>query len=168
MQKLVELFQLAVGQSVQWINHNGSGTCFAIGVLGLENAVNDWDEKGQGLTRPRSGSDNVALAFLTFGQSFHLVLVKMQGFWLAFSLSNLEDFCAGRMQDPLCHQILYRALALVIRVDLHQRLRPIATLRILMFDLGLDIRRSDANETAGKASVSFDELVAELENVIHG
>src|SRR5690606_24392240 len=141
--------------------------CFAIGVLGLENAVNDWDEKGQGLTRPRSGSDNVALAFLTFGQSFHLVLVKMQGFWLAFSLSNLEDFCAGRMQDPLCHQLLHRALALVIRVDLYQRLRPIAALRILMFDLGLDIRRGDTNETAGKAAISLDELVAKLENVIH-
>ena len=92
----------------------------------------------------------------------------MQGFWRTFRLPDLEDLCAGSMQDPLCRQVLHRALALVIRVDLHQRLRPIATLRILMFDLGLDIRRSDANETAGKAAVSFDELVAELENVIHG
>ena len=168
MQKLVEFFQLAVGQSIHRIDDNGPGTCFAIGLLGLEYAVDDRDEKGQGLPRPRSGRDHIALAFLAFGQGFHLVLVKMQGFWRTFRLPDLEDLCAGSMQDPLCRQVLHRALALVIRVDLHQRLRPIATLRILMFDLGLDIRRSDANETAGKAAVSFDELVAELENVIHG
>ena len=168
MQKLVELFQLAVGQSVHRINHNGSGTCFAIGVLGLEKAVDDRDEKGQGLARPRSGCDHIALAFLAFGQGFHLVFVKMQGTWLAFRLPNLKDVCAGRMQDPLRHQILHCALTLIIRVDLHQRFRPIAALRILMLDLGLDIRCGDANETAGKAAVSFDELVAELENVIHG
>lgn len=168
MQKLVEFFQLAVGQSIHRIDDNGPGTCFAIGLLGLEYAVDDRDEKGQGLPRPRSGRDHIALAFLAFGQGFHLVLVKMQGFWRTFRLPDLEDLCAGSMQDPLCRQVLHGALALVIRVDLHQRLRPIATLRILMFDLGLDIRRSDTNETAGKAAVSFDELVAELENVIHG
>src|SRR5690606_24356991 len=143
------------------------GTCFAIGVLGLENAVDDRDEKGQGLPRPRSGCDNVALAFLTFGQGFHLVLVKMQGTWFAFRLPNLKDVCAGRMQDPLRHQILHCALTLIIRVDLHQRFMPIAALRILMLYLGLDIRCGDANETAGTAAVSLDELVEDLENVIH-
>src|SRR5690554_7071253 len=92
----------------------------------------------------------------------------MQGTWFAFRLPDLKDICAGRMQEPVCHQLLHSALALVVRVDLHQRLGPIAALRILMFDFGLDIRRRDANETAGKAAVSLDELVAKLENVIHG
>ncbi len=168
MQKLVELFQLAVGQGVHRIDDDGPGACFAVGLLGLENAVNDRDEEGQGLSRPRAGRDHVALTSLTFGQGFHLVFVKVQGLWRTFGFPDLENVCAGRIQDALLHQLLHRALALVVRVDLHQRLRPVAALRVLIFDLGLDIGCGDTHEAAGKAAIAFDELVAELENVIHG
>lgn len=95
------------------------------------------------------------------------MFVKMQRLWRTFSFPDLENVCAGRIQDALLHQLLHGPLTLVVRVDLHQRLRPVAALRVLMFYLGLDIGCGDTNETAGKATIAFDELVAELENVIH-
>ena len=167
VQELVQLFQLAVGQCVHRVDDDGACAGCGIRLLGLENAVDDRDEEGQRLARPGAGGDDVALVVLGLGNSLHLMLVEMQVRRLAFDLASLEQRCARWMQAAVIDELLYCAVAPVVGIDLNERLRPIASLCVLLVYPCSQVVGSDARKAARKRGVLVDEPVTEIEDVLH-
>jgi hypothetical protein len=52
VKELVEFLQLAVGQRVHRVDDNGSRAWRGVGLLGLEDAVNDWMKKDSDFPEP--------------------------------------------------------------------------------------------------------------------
>lgn len=71
------------------------------------------------------------------------------------------------MQAALSDQFLNRAAALVVRVDLNERLRPIAAALVLAFNLLQEVGRCDLGEAAREGAVLIDQAVPEFEDVLH-
>ena len=61
-QELFELLQLAVGQGVHWIDHDGASARRLVCLSCLDAVVNDGDEVRQRLPRARAGGEHIALA----------------------------------------------------------------------------------------------------------
>ena len=167
MQEFVQLFQLAVGQSVHRVDDDGPGALLRVGLLGFEDAVDDGNKKRQRLARARAGGDHVALLLLRLGQCLQLVHVKVQIGRFALGFTRLKDVGATGMKHPLMRQLLDGALPLVIRVDLNQWLGPVAATVVFLLHLGQDVLGGNLGETTRKRAVFVDEPIAEIKDVIH-
>jgi hypothetical protein len=62
---------------------------------------------------------------------------------------------------------LHGALALVVRIDLDERLGPVAAIGVLALHLVADVLGTDAREAAGEGAVFLDQPIAEGEDVFH-
>jgi hypothetical protein len=69
------------------------------------------------------------------------------------------------MERSILYEIRDRAAPAIVRVDLNERLGPIASAIVLGVDGCSDIRRSDASEAARERRVLVDDLAAEIEDV---
>ena len=74
----------------------------------------------------------------------------MQVCWLALGLSRAEDVGAMRVQDALLRELLDSALALVVGVDLDQRLGPVTATVIFALNLGKDVLSGNLGKTSRK------------------
>ena len=116
-QELVELFQLAVGERVHRIDHDGPGPRAAVLRPPLDDPVDHGNEEGQGLAGASTRGDNVALPLDRLGQRLQLVSVQVQRLRRGF-LVDLEDIAACLVQHPIESQLLHGTLALVVRIYL--------------------------------------------------
>ncbi len=93
--------------------------------------------------------------------------VEMQIGRLTLDLAGLEQGCARWMQAAVLDELLDRAVALVVWVDLDERFGPVTTKPVLFDDSRGQVRCSDPGKAAREGGVLVDETVAEVEDVFH-
>ncbi|MCY1246332.1 hypothetical protein D9M72_595590 [compost metagenome] len=71
------------------------------------------------------------------------------------------------MQHALMSQLLNGGVALVVGIDLNQRLRPVTAAGIFLLHGAKDVIGGDAAEAAREAAVFRDQLISESEDVVH-
>ena len=150
MQELVQFFQLAVGQRIHGVDDDGARAFLRVCRFGFQNAVNDGHEERQRFAGAGSGGHDVALVFLRLGQRLQLMDIQVQVRCMAFGLSSAEDVGAMRVQNALLRQLLDSALALVVGVDLDQRLGPVTATVIFALNLGKDVLSGNLGKTSRK------------------
>jgi hypothetical protein len=101
------------------------------------------------------------------GESLQLMGVEVERLRMAFGFPNLKDVRARRVQHTFRCQRLNGAFALVVGIDLNQWLGPVATILVLALDFLSDVICSNANKAAREVTVTVNQLVAKLKNVIH-
>jgi hypothetical protein len=74
--------------------------------------------------------------------------IEMQRLSISLCLTNLKEICTGAVQDSLCNQLLYRPLALIVRVDLDEGFWPIAPISVLPFNFISDVWCGDPRKTS--------------------
>ncbi len=168
IQKFVELLQLAVGQGVHRIDDDGARARSGVLSLGLEDPVDDRNEKGQGLARCRARGDDIALALLGLGEGFQLVGIELQGLGIPTRLVELEDLRAAGVQFTRLGQFLNGTLALVVGVDLNEGFGPITAGGVLPLHFLEDVISGYPGKAAREGLIFIDQLIAEREDIFHG
>ena len=164
---LVELLALAVGERVHRVDDDGACAPPAPRPLLGQHRVHDRDEEAQRLARPRARRDDVAAPLRRNRDGLLLVLVQRER--LAGrgprARRRAEDLGAARVERARGDEGVDRRRAFVVRVDLDERLRPVAVLRVDRLDLPADVLRVDGRERGGELLVLADDRVAEREHV---
>ena len=74
--------------------------------------------------------------------------VEVQGLRVSLRLASLEYDGANGMKHALGCQRLHRAFALVVGVDLYERLWPVAAILVLALDFSLNVGSGNADKAA--------------------
>ncbi|HRI06173.1 MAG TPA: hypothetical protein PKW35_00080 [Nannocystaceae bacterium] len=158
--ELVEFLELAVCQRVHRVDDDRP--CAARGALPLlgEHRAHDRDEEAERLARARACRDDVALALR--GEDDGLLLVLVEGERRSV---GAEDVGGARVEGAVRDERLEVQPALVARVDLKERVRPEAPLRVDRLDLRADVLREDRRERRSELPVLADDRVAQREDV---
>ncbi len=170
VQEFVEFFQLAVGQRVHGIDDDGAGArrrVFLFRLLLLQYPVDDRDEEGEGFAGAGARRDHVALSLLAFGQRLFLMGIELERQRSSLRFTYLENIGAVPVQKTFFDQFLDGMPALIVGVDLDERVRPVATLVIFTLHRFADVCGGNARKAARKGTVFLYELFAKIEDVFH-
>ena len=118
------------------------------------------DEEAERLPRPRAGRHHEALSLC--GERDGLLLVLVEGQRLTV---RTEDVSAARVYDAVRNQGADVRRTFVARVDLDERLGPVAILGVNGRNLLADVRSVDRRERCGEALVLVDDALAERKDV---
>ena len=121
-----QLFHLAVGKRVHRINDDGAGSWSFTRFPRLDRGVDDGNEETQRLPRAGAGRDGVTLIAQGIADGLLLVLAELErSIPVAAGDGEVpKHFGAFRFQVAGVDEILYRAAAGVVRIELDQRLGP--------------------------------------------
>ena len=158
--ELVELLHLGVGERVHRVDHDGAGARFRVRPPCDQHVTDDGDEEAERLPGPRAGRHHEALARCGERDGLLLVLVERQRPTL-----RAEDVGTAGIEHAVRSQGGDVRSALVARVDLDERLGPIALLGVDGLDLLADVLSVDRRERRREALVLADDAVAESKDV---
>jgi len=92
---------------------------------------------------------------LAFGQRLFLMGIELERLLPTFRFVHLENFGAVPVQKTFSDQFLDGMPALIVGVDLDERVRPVAALVIFAPHRFADVRGVNTRKTAGKGTVFF-------------
>lgn len=157
--ELPDLLELGVRQGIHRVDDDGARAPWPTAVCG-EHMVHDGDEKAEGLPRPGACRHHEALAPGGQRDGLLLVLVERERDALL-----LKDFGTAGLQEALGGELADVSGALVARVDLDERLGPVAIFCVDGLDLPLDILGVDPREGRCEVLVLVDDAVSQGEDV---
>ena len=154
--ELGQLVHLGVGERVHRVDDDGVRAPLRARAPCLQHVADDGDEEAERLSGPRAGRHDEALALCGEGDGLLLVLVEGQRLAVC-----TEDAAAAKVQDAARNQGPDVRRAFVARVDLDERLGPVAVLGVDGLNLLADVRSVDRRERRREALVLVDDAVAE-------
>ena len=160
LDELAELLHLGVRERVHRVDDDGARAPLGARAPCAQNVVDDGDEEAERLPGARAGRHHEAVALRGERDGLLLVLVEGQG-----PAVRAEDFCAAGVEDAVRHQGADVRRTLVARVDLDERLGPVAVPGVDGVHLLADVRSADRREGRCEALVLVDDAVAEGEYV---
>jgi len=140
-QELLQFLELAVGERIHRIDHDGARARRRVRGLGAQNGVDDGDKKTERLARAGACRYHVAAGLARERKG--LGLVAMQPHGLTTGLKDTLDF---GMEFTRRDVLSNRLARLEARVDLEQRLRPVAAGIKGPIDLAADVVGADVGE----------------------
>ena len=158
--ELGELVHLGVGERIHRVDDDGVRAPLRAAPSCTQHMVDDGNEEAERLSGPRAGRHHVALALRGERDGLLLMLVERQRLTL-----RPEDVGAAGVEDAAFNQGTDIRRALVARVDLDERLGPVAISGVDALDLLADVRSVDRRERRREALVLSDDAVAEGEYV---
>ena len=160
--ELGQLIHLRVGERVHRVDDDGVRAPLAARVSCSQHVADDGDEEAERLPGPRAGGHHEALAVC--GKRDRLLLVLVEGQRLVVCP---EYIGAARIEDAVDNQGADVCRALVARVDLDERLGPVAILGVDGLNLLADIWCVNRRERCCEAPVLVDDAVAQGKYVEH-
>ena len=160
LDELAELLHLGVRERVHRVDDDGARAPLGARAPCAQNVVDDGDEEAERLPGARAGRHHEALA--RRGERDGLLLVLVEGQRPAL---RAEDVGAAGVDDTGRHQGAEVRRTFVARVDLDERLGPVAVPGVDGLDLLADVRSADRREGRCEALVLVDDAVAEGEHV---
>ena len=158
--ELGEFVHLRVRERVHRVDDDGVRSSLGGCAARLQDVVDDGDEEAERLPGSRAGRHHEALTL--GGQRDRLLLVLVEGQGLAV---RAEDVRAAWVQDIVRDQGADVRRAPVARIDLDERLRPVALFGVDALDLLADVPSVDGRERRREALVLADDVIAEGEHV---
>ena len=154
--ELGELVHLRVRERVHRVDDDGVRAPLRARAPSLQHVADDGDEEAERLSGSRAGRHHEALALCGEGDGLLLVLVEGQRLTV-----RAEDVGAAKVEDAVRDQGADIRRALVARVDLDERLGPVAVLGVDARNLLADVPSVDRRERCREALVLVDDAVAE-------